>query len=385
MRFVRLSAHSCLLAFASVTQALQGQTLTLTPNRLVFRMTADSPFLPPAQVVQINSTGDNVEFEFAGATTFGPNGVPNFVSVSPNRAKSPAALVVSVDPEVAAQIGTTAESGVEVSIVLRIVGQDATRSDIIGVTLIRGAPPIPVITAVLNAASRRSGPISPGGIITILGANICPLKDRSRLVEAIPGSRIFYYLTDSGGTQVMINGVAVPILYCEGGQVNAVVPFGVQVPSRAEIVVKHYNVDSSPVSVEVAESVPAILSVNQSGDGQGLIFNSGEILNSLSNPVQAGEAVRIFATGAGVLEPPAGLASYVDRVGSPRSKPTAPVSLTIGGKTAEIKSATTAQAFISSIIVIEALIPEGLSRGLQPVVLKIGANTNAVQHITVAQ
>jgi len=384
MNCVHLGTYSLFVALVCITPSLSGQTLSATPNRLTFAMTADSPILPPAQVVQINSTGDNVEFEFAGVNTFAPSGVPNFVSVSPNRGKTPGTLVVSVNPEAAAQRGITGPAGVEISIIVRIVGQPDNAIDI-RVALVRSAPPVPVITSVLNAGSRRSGPISPGGIITVFGANLCPLKDRSRLSEFVPGSRIFFYRPDSGGTQVMINGVAVPILYCEGGQVNAVVPFVIQAPSTAEIIVRHYNVDSSPVSVEVTGTTPAILSVNQSGDGQGVIFNSDKTLNSMSLPARAGETIRIFATGAGKLEPPAALAGYIDRVDTPQHTPAAAVSLTIGGKSAEIKSAATTLGFISSIIVIEAVMPEGLGRGPQPVFLKIGANTNSVQHITVAQ
>jgi len=379
-----LSSCFAVVAYLGIVSGVNGQTLSPMPTSLTFRMTADSPILPPAQLIQLTSNGENVEFEYTGSSVF-PNTGPRFVSVSPVRGKTPATLLVSIDPEIApGLLGTSADSGYKLMMSFRVSGQPDT-ARLLEVQVIPSLPPRPVVSSVVSAAGRRGGAISPGGIITVVGANLCPLKDRSRLVEAIPGSRIFYYRTDSGGTQVMINGVAVPILYCEGGQVNAVVPFVVQAPSRAEIIVRHYNVDSTPVSVEVADTTPAILSVNQSGDGQGVIFNSDETLNSMSRPARAGETMRLFATGAGKLEPPAALAGYIDRVDTPQYKPTSAVSLTIGGKSAEIKSASTTLGFISSIIVIEAVRPEGLGRGPQPVVLKIGANTNSVQHITVAQ
>jgi len=383
-----LSSCFAVVAYLSIVSGINGQTLSPLPTSLTFRMTADSPILPPAQLIQLTSNGENVEFEYAGSSVFpnsGPNSGPRFVSVSPVRGKTPATLLVSIDPAIAPGLGgTSADSGYKLMMGFQVSGQPDT-ARLVEVQVILSLPPRPVVSSVVSAAGRRSGPISPGGIITVFGANLCPLKDRSRLSEFVPGSRIFFYRPDSGGTQVMINGVAVPILYCEGGQVNAVVPFVIQAPSTAEIIVRHYNVDSSPVSVEVTGTTPAILSVNQSGDGQGVIFNSDKTLNSMSLPARAGETMRLFATGAGKLEPPAALAGYIDRVDTPQHTPAAAVSLTIGGKSAEIKSAATTLGFISSIIVIEAVMPEGLGRGPQPVFLKIGANTNSVQHITVAQ
>ena len=381
---------SAVLAVLCITPTIYGQVLVATPSQLTFRMTADSPILPSAQVIQVTSTGGNVDFEYTGSSTFGTGPGPKFVSVSPMRGTTPATLVVSIDPDVAQGLsGTPANAGYKLLMNLRISGQSATLI-VVEVEVIPSLPPKSAISTVVNAGSRRSGPIAPGEIITILGTSLCPLKDRSRVVEGIPGSRIFYYLSESGGTRVMINGVAVPILYCEGGQVNAVVPYDIAVPSRAEIVVSHYGVESNAVSIEVTDTAPAILSLNQSGDGQGLIINANRTLNSSQNPAKAGETVQIFASGAGqmvprplaglIVRPVAGVTSV-----EPPAKPTAPVSLTIGGKAVEIKFAGTVPDFINSVLLIEAVMPEGLARGPQPMFLKIGANTNAVQHITVAQ
>ena len=64
--------------------------------------------------------------------------------------------------------------------------------------------------------------------------------------------------------------------------------------------------------------------------------------------------------------------------------PVAPVSLTIGGQTAQIQFAGAAPRFLEGILQVNAYVPAGLAPGPQPVVLKIGDFNNQLQQVTVA-
>jgi uncharacterized protein (TIGR03437 family) len=104
--------------------------------------------------------------------------------------------------------------------------------------------------------------------------------------------------------------------------------------------------------------------------------------NSPSNPAHAGDYLEIFATGQGVWTPPP--QSDVFFFGEPFT--TQPVSLTIGGQPAKTVYAGTLGATLNSwsVLQVNAVVPDGVSPGNQPVVLKIGTNDNSQQKVTVA-
>jgi len=62
----------------------------------------------------------------------------------------------------------------------------------------------------------------------------------------------------------------------------------------------------------------------------------------------------------------------------------APVSVTIGGQPATVLYAGAAPFLISGVVQVNAIVPQGIGSGPQPVVLTIGANSNAGQQVTVA-
>ena len=64
------------------------------------------------------------------------------------------------------------------------------------------------------------GPIAPGEIISIFGAGLGPADGVGLQLDS--EGRV---ATVAGGTQVLIGGVAAPILYAQANQVNAVVPY----------------------------------------------------------------------------------------------------------------------------------------------------------------
>jgi len=115
---------------------------------------------------------------------------------------------------------------------------------------------------ILNAASLLPGPISPGEIITLLGG--LPAADMA----------------------LLFNGVPAPILYAGLNQINAVVPFGLDVSAPPTLELRFAD-RSLKVPVPATPVTPAILTQNSAGDGVGAILNDDYSVNSPSNPAPA--------------------------------------------------------------------------------------------------
>ena len=85
--------------------------------------------------------------------------------------------------------------------------------------------------------------------------------------------------------QVTINGIAAPMLYAGGDQINAVVPFGMAGQTSAEVQVG----TGAEFRAVVLPAIPQIFApaVNQDGT-----------VNSFDNPAPVGSVMTIWVTGA---------------------------------------------------------------------------------------
>jgi uncharacterized protein (TIGR03437 family) len=125
--------------------------------------------------------------------------------------------------------------------------------------------------------------------------------------------------------------------------------------------------------------------VNGSGSGPGTILDANSVPVSASHPATKGSIIQIFAEGGGLLTVNnlgVDLDGLIDGSGTPAL--IAPVYLTIGGQTAQVLYAGQAPDLVDGVVQVNALIPQNIASGPQPVVLTIGSNNNATQGITVA-
>jgi len=189
-----------------------------------------------------------------------------------------------------------------------------------------------------------------------------------------------------GNTTVMFNGIAAPLLYGSTGQINAQVPYEVAGQKTVNVVVTHNSGASPPFPVAIADTSPAIFTVTQNGNGQGAILNAGpgfntSTVNNVDNPAPKGSAISIYATGSGLWNRPVQSGSILlDTM----TRPVAPVSVTIGGQPARVLYAGAAPYLVSGELQVNAIIPDGIGSGPQPLVLTIGQNSNTQQQVTVA-
>ena len=187
-------------------------------------------------------------------------------------------------------------------------------------------PSTGTISAIVNGASFLQGPISPGEIVTIFGANMGPTEQAGPDLEGESISET------AGGTTVLFDGLPAPLLFTSAYQINAVVPFGVAGPtSQVQVLYQGNPVATATKTTQPAS--PAVFALDGSGGGPGAILNQDGSVNSGSNPAPRGSVVVLFTTGGGVTNPPSqdGLLTAF-----PYPAPVLPVSVTIEGVPAKV-------------------------------------------------
>jgi uncharacterized protein (TIGR03437 family) len=243
-----------------------------------------------------------------------------------------------------------------------------------GAALLRLSNAAPNLTAagVVNGASFASGPVSPGEIVSLFGP-------ATPVGLALTNPRLV--ANSLAGVQVFFNGVPAPLLYASAGQVNVVVPYSVAGQSTTVLQLEYLGALSSPVTLPVAATSPAVFSIAGSGRGPGAILNPDGTVNSASNPAAQGDWVGIFATGAGVTTP-ATVDGFV--ASAPLPAPNATVSVSIGGLPCPLNFEGAAPGLVSGVLQINAQVPAGVASGpAVPVQISIGS-ASSPSTVTVA-
>ena len=235
---------------------------------------------------------------------------------------------------------------------------------------------VPVISSVKNAASYAAGVVSPGEIVVLFGSGMGPAQ-----ISTLTLNSQGLVSTTLAGTSVQFNGVAAPMIYTLAGQVAAVVPYEVT-GSSAQVTVTYQNQTSAPFPVTVASAVPALFTSNASGTGAVAALNQDSSVNSLTKPAAPGSVVVLFATGEGQTSP-AGVDGKLAAV--PLPKPVQPVTVTIGGQTAQTLYVGGAPGEVAGVLQINAVIPAGVFGSAVPVTIQVGnAQSAAGTTISVA-
>jgi uncharacterized protein (TIGR03437 family) len=221
-----------------------------------------------------------------------------------------------------------------------------------------------LIGAVVDAASQRADPVSPGKIVGISGVGIGP----SELVRSQPSDGRFS--TELAGTAVSFNGIAAPILYTSVTQVAAVAPYALT-GTTAQVTVTYQGETSNSFTVPLAPSAPSLFTSNQTGAGQAAAINAVDgTVNTPANPVKLGGFISLYATGEGQTTP-AGVDGRL--AGSTPAQPVLPVRVTIEGIPAMVQYKGSAPGLVAGVVQLNVQIPSGVQPGgYVPVVLQVG-------------
>ncbi|HEV3197873.1 MAG TPA: TIGR03118 family protein [Bryobacteraceae bacterium] len=230
-----------------------------------------------------------------------------------------------------------------------------------------------------NAASGQAGPIAPGEMVVIRGANLGPVSLTS---AAIP--RTGSVGTSLAGVSVTFNGTAAPVLSASAAETKVIVPYELAGSTTASIVLT-YNGATVAFQAQVAPAAPGLFTADLSGSGPLWVFRTDD--GPGSSAVARGSSVLLFATGEGSTNPPgqdgAVTADSNDTPGPVLRMPVLPVSLTIGGQPATVTHAYSARGSISAVMEIEVVVPQSAPTGTAPVVLTVNG-VNSQQGATVA-
>jgi uncharacterized protein (TIGR03437 family) len=210
---------------------------------------------------------------------------------------------------------------------------------------------------VVNSARQDGGVIAPGQLTSIYGVALGPVAGVGATSTPLP--------TSLGGTTVLINGTAVPLLYSSALQVDLQVPFTVTAGTVANIQIQTAAGTSASVPIEVVSAFAGVFTNQTNGRGLAAALNDDGTRNSLENRAQRGEFVSLFATGLGAVTPevPAGVAAPAN----PLSRLSDLVVL-IGGATANVSFAGLAPGLVG-VYQVNAQVPQNVVSGARGVLL----------------
>ena len=378
-KFLAAGVMACALLARPLT--LAAQPFLVGPNHLSFTVQAETvanSLQPQLAIQSVQIMGPaGTSFQFTGVQPVaGEGNAINFVVVAPSSGVVPATVGIALNPSIVPYMKPGSY------VLLAGFGQAGQALAGVEVTLTLLPPAPPTVASVVSTASYQPT-ISPGELVSIFGANI----GTPPISSQFGGDGL--YPTTLGNTTVAFNGILAPLLYVSTGQINAVVPYGVAGQKTVNVVVTHDSQAAPAFPVTIADTSPGIFTATQTGTGQGAILNAfpnpyQPTANSTSNPSPKGSAIIIYATGAGVLTPAVPDGSILLNSAQPAYVPAASVSLTIGGQPAFVFYASVPPFQVSGMLQINAIVPDGVASGSQPVVLTIGQNNNAQQQITVA-
>jgi len=165
-----------------------------------------------------------------------------------------------------------------------------------------GSAPYIYPTGIVNAGS--SVPFTaewvPGEFVSIFGSN---LATTTATDPTLP--------TGLAGVEVLVNGTPTAVRYVSPGQVNAVIPLGIDT-GIASIQIVNSLGTSNLVSNFMGLTQPGVF--NSATSTPAVLHGDGTIV-SASNPAAVGEELAIYLTGLGTLDA-AGNATYLSYIGA---------------------------------------------------------------------
>jgi uncharacterized protein (TIGR03437 family) len=205
--------------------------------------------------------------------------------------------------------------------------------------------------------------VAPGQLVSLFGRGIGPDVP----VSAQPQGGAFP--RSLGGVSVMFDGIAAPILYASGGQVNVQVPY--EIAGSPSVMMKlQPPIKTAAASVEfgVVPSHPSVfleaaefVSCNDitTSSVPPVALNADGSVNSCSNPAAAETSVRVFLNGLGTTaggNPVTGAISTIAKI-LPASG-TATLSAVTLSTTSEPLSLASSVGEINSVVVATIAIPQ---------------------------
>jgi len=226
------------------------------------------------------------------------------------------------------------------------------------------------ITTMSNAAS-YSSLFAPGMLVGIYGVGL------STLVEQATVLPLPQFMADGVNATVaygpgLANGAPASLLYISPNQVNMQIPYEVPV-GAAQLQLSDAQLNTYvTLNFTVQATAPGIFSYSASGSGAASPIGGAS--------ATAGQSVSIYITGAGNLTPAVG-DGEAPAAGT-TAAPVEAVSVTVNGVPATT-SLISEPSWAAGIVQITFTIPNGVGKGLQPVVVTVGSTKSLPANINI--
>jgi len=181
--------------------------------------------------------------------------------------------------------------------------------------------------------------------------------------------------------RLLVNGAPAPLTFVSANQINAVVPYSAAGLPVAQIAVERDGAVSQSVTLLTSPTAPALFTLSGSGAGPAAALNQDGSVNSAANPVLRGDAIVLFGTGEGLLDP-LPLDGAVSS--APLPTPEAAISVRIGAADAEILFAGPAPGLVSGVLQINARVPRSVLGGPQTPVSFTAGQARSPAGVTIA-
>jgi uncharacterized protein (TIGR03437 family) len=356
------SAGSSPQTVAVTLTVLSSATLTPSPGALSFTYIPGGAQPAPELFNVASSAAATTVTATAGTASGG-----SWLSVSPGSLSTPGAFTVFANP-------ATLATGTYVGSITLQPSNASIPATSVPVTLTVGPQP-PLVVSVTNAASSVPGPVAPGEIITLFGSAMGPTNPAEFTLTALG-----VLPTNLGGTRVLFDGTAAPLIYSSAGQVSAIAPYELAGRGSTVLQLEYDSVLSYPITLRVVDTSPGVFTLDSSG--QGAIVNQDGTVNGAQNGAPAGSIVSIYATGEGATIPTGVDGQIITGPNLPL--PAAQVSVQINAENVSILYAGEAPGEPAGVLQVNAQVPADAPSGSRvPVVLTVGAQSSPTVYLRV--
>jgi uncharacterized protein (TIGR03437 family) len=223
----------------------------------------------------------------------------------------------------------------------------------------------PQIASVVNAADGTT-PIAPGGLISVYGQQMSPVNIATQEVP-LP--------TALGESCLTVNGVAVPMLFVSGQQINGQLPTNVN--GSATMTLFTPGGVSNNFYLSISSAAPSIFRTGTAGPETGLatVFrdDNGQLITP-TNPIHPNDTITIYATGMGLTSPL--VSSGMPAPANPLPNTVIAATVTLGGFPLHVMYSGLVPGEIG-VYQVNASVPFGVPQGMDIplVVAQAGSST----------
>lgn len=297
-------------------------SLVLAPAGLAGNFAAPASWPTPISMTLINDCGKPVA-NGQVAVTFSNGDPPVALSLASAAAGLYTATWTPHNP--AGQVTINARGSA--------TGFDPVTTPVIGSVVPNAAPVLTPNGTVHPYNTVIGGALAPGTIVAIYGSNMAS-------VTTIPGTTPLP--TKVNGTTVLIGGIPAPLFYVSATQINAQIPFELDLSKQYQIILNANGALSTPQPLQLSAATPG-LDAFPDGTIIALHVATGALV-SAADPARPGEFIVMFLLGMGATDNPITTGNAAPT--SPLNRPLSTPTLTLAGKPVPVAFAGMTPGFV---------------------------------------